>query len=195
MPVLIAPDLALRLDLDAHFKLQEYRSFLRGVPRLVRAHSRRRLAYWGRYILSDIKRHQSVFKYRSRQRTKRIGPRLLNSMWTRRNSNSPVPMQQIGWRLPHGEVMEFGPRKARMWPITPKGFRSDVSHGRSGGGVALRFLRFEVRGKIVYARKVIHEWDRGQLREHVAPALKRHERGFMHDMGSIPKRVIEGKLR
>lgn len=165
--------------------------FYRRVPRLVRAHSRRRLFYWGRYLVKDIRKHSGVFKYKG-GRGGRSAP-LINSMWTERGKGKEIK-QSIGWGVAHGEVMEFGPRTAKSWIIAPRGFRSDVTHGRSGGGVALKMLRFKWHGKITYARQVTHVWDDGQKRPHVEPALKRHERNMMHDLSTIPKRVMEGKL-
>jgi hypothetical protein len=103
----------------------------------------------------------------------------------------------MGWGVPHGEVMEFGPRRMKRWLIVPKGFRSDISGagGRSGGGQALKFLRFKAGGKIRYTKWVEHVWDDGQKREHFKPHMEKHERGFFQDIGSIPQRVLEGKLR
>ena len=179
--------------LQATFDLQPMQTRMRGVPRLVRAHVRRRLSYWGRYHIKDIRKHSNVFKYSQGKRGNPGEPHLVNSLWTRRGKGRD-PIQHIGWGVPWGEVLEFGPRRKFVWPIFPKGFRSDKSQGRSGGGVALKFLRFEWKGKIVYSKGVIHRWKKGELRPHVEPSLKRHERGFHADMGSITQRVIEGKL-
>ncbi len=170
---------------------------MRRTSRLVRAHARRRLSYWGRYLIKDIRKRGSVFKYREGKGRKRGGGgSLLASLRTHRVTGRRDPQQVITWGVPHGEVMEHGPRKAKRWLIVPKGFRSDYAGagGRSGGGRALKFLRFKWHGKIKYARFVEHVWTPAELRPHIAPALKRHQRGFMADIGSIPKRVLEGKL-
>lgn len=167
--------------------MQHYRR----VPRLVRAHGRRRLSYWGRYMVKDIRRHSRVFKYRNGGAT----GKLIASMWTRRAAgHRGDPMQHVGWGVSHGEIMEYGPRRKFVWDIVPKGFRSDITHGRSGGGVALKRLRFMSNGKIRYARKVTRRWKNKELRQHIAPSLKRIEKGFMQDCGSIAQRVIEGRL-
>lgn len=186
--------------ITATFDLKPIHTRLRGVPRLVRAHCRRRLSYWGRYFIADIRKHGSAFKHAVRRARKtkftaapvRKG-RLLASLWTRRVKERD-PKQLIGWGVPYGEVLEFGPRGAKTWTIRPKGFRSDIT-SRGGGKTGLKFLRFQWRGKICYARQVTHVWTKDQLRPHVAPAFERHEKNFMADIGSIPKRVIEGKLR
>lgn len=164
----------------------------RGTRRLVKAHTRRRLSYWGRQHIKYIRGHRSVFKYKEGRQGRTSAP-LLNSMWTKRKK-SREPTQLIGWGLPHGEVLEFGPKRVFTWEIVPKGFRSDISFGAGKRGVALKFLRFKVGGKIRYAKKVVHRWTTAELRPHVEPSLIRHERGFLQDMGSITKRVIEGRL-
>ncbi len=180
--------------IEAVWHLTGYRAHLRRVPRLTRAHARRRMSYWGRIIITDIRRHASVFKYKGGRSRK--GARLINSMWTKRGKPARHEvMQHVGWGVPHGEVLEFGPRRKMTWVITPKGFRSDKSHGRSGGGVALRALRFKWRGKITYMRRVKHRWSIKESRVHVEPALKRNERKFQEDMGSILQRVVQGELR
>lgn len=175
--------------LSATFDLKPLETHMRGVPRLVRKHTRQRLSYWGRRHVADIRKHNSVFKYREGGAT----GKLIASMWTRR-AKSGGSKQLIGWGVPYGEVMEFGPRRKFVWDIFPTGFRSDITHGRSGGGVALKMLQFQWHGKICYAKKVTHRWTTKELRPHVGPSLDRLNREFMIDMGSIPQRVIEGEL-
>jgi hypothetical protein len=101
----------------------------------------------------------------------------------------------MGWAVPYGYVLEWGPYKKRVWYIKPKGFRSEVNLGRSGGGQALSFLRFEYKGKIVFARKVKHTWTRAQLRPHFEPWMNHYQRRILADIGDIPRQVIEGEIR
>lgn len=167
------------------------RRFRAATP-LVRAHTRRRLSYWGRQIIKYIRRDHKLFRYANGGAT----GKLKASLRTRRGrSIGGDIVQEMSWGVPYGEVLEFGPRRKFTWKIRPKGFRSDVTHGRSGGGVALKFLRFQVGAKIVYAKEVKHVWTTSQLRPHFEPHMKKHERGFLDDMGSITQRVLEGRLR
>jgi len=180
-----------RVQAKIHDK--EFRKKLRTSSAVVKGHVARRLSYWGRYIIKSIKGDHSIFKYKEgRSRRRGGGGSLTGGLWTNRTQGKLE--QLMGWNVAHGEVMEFGPRFAKEWFITPKGFRSDVT-SRGGGKTGLKFLRFKSRGKIRYAQIVKHVWDDGQKREHFKPHMKKAERGFFQDIGSIPKRVLEGKLR
>lgn len=120
---------------------------------------------------------------------------LQRSTWTKRKSGTGEAVQEMGWGAggEHGPIMEWGTKKTE-WPITPRGFRSDVKLGRSGGRQALRFLRFQVGNKIVYAKKVIHTWTKAQLRPHFGPVLDLYEPIIMRTMANIPIKAIEGRL-
>jgi hypothetical protein len=175
---------------------EAFRRHLRRSYGVIIAHTRRRLSYWGRYIIKSIRRDRSLFKYKEGRRRRRGGSgTLAGSLWTKRVQGKTE--QVMGWGVPHGEVMEFGPRRLKRWPIVPRGYRSDVAGagGRSGGGQKLKFLRFKVGGKWRYARWVEHVWTDDQKRPHFGPHMRKHERGFLQDVGSIPYRVLEGKLR
>ena len=159
---------------------------LTGTTRLTRAHTRKRLAFWGRRLVSSIRGDSGLF-------TSDHGV-LKASLWTERSKDSAEPAQEIGWGVPYGEVLEWGPARAREWKIRPRGFRSDVTHGRSGGGKALARLRFVAKGKVVYAREVTHRWTEAERRPHFAPWLDHITRFFLDDMLSINARVIAGEL-
>lgn len=182
------------LTITGKWEADHLRRFLRRAPRIIRGHQRRRLSYWGRYIIASIRRDGKIFKYEQGKRKGGKGM-LKASLWTERNRKSQQPSQLLGWGVPWGEVMEFGPARKSSWKIRPSGFRSDVGLGRSGAGRALRFLRYEQHGEIKYAREVTHVWTDSQRRPHFEKHLKRHDRGFRQDMDSIPVRVFEGKLR
>jgi hypothetical protein len=183
------------MTITGKWRADHLRRFLRRAPRIIRGHQRRRLAYWGRYIINSIRRDGKLFKYEQRQRGGRRKGMLKASLWTERNRNSREPSQLLGWGVPWGEVMEFGPARKSSWKIRPSGFRSDATLGRSGAGKALKFLRYEQHGVIKYAREVTHVWTDSQKRPHFAKHLKRHDRGFRQDIESLPTRVFEGKLR
>jgi hypothetical protein len=176
--------------LVATFDLKPWERAMKGAPRLIRAHTRRRLSYWGQRHKSDIKRHSNVFRYREGGAT----GKLLASIWTERakGGHRHHIAQHLGWGVPYGEVMEFGPSRSFTWEIVPTGFSSA---GRSGGATGLRFLRFQSKGKIHFAKKVIHRWTPRELRLHVLPSMKRLSREYYKDMSTISQRVIEGELR
>jgi hypothetical protein len=154
--------------------------------KLIRVHTRRALGKWGRRIITDIRRDEELFSNET--------GRLKASLWTKRGKD-PVPVQEMGWAVPYGEVLEFGPKRKKTWVIRPKGFRSDVNLGRSGAGQSLKALRFESKGRIVYARKVTHRWTSAELRPHFRPWMDHWRRHILQDLQSIQGRVLEGDLR
>jgi hypothetical protein len=160
------------------------RSFRRD-RKLIRVHTRRALSKRARRIISDIRRDEELFSNES--------GRLKASLWTKRAKGTEI-VQEMGWAVPYGEVLEFGPRHKREWKIRPRGFRSDVTLGRSGGGQALKALRFKSKGKIVYARVVTHRWTSDQLRPHFGPWLDHWRRHILAELATIQQRVIEGEL-
>jgi hypothetical protein len=99
----------------------------------------------------------------------------------------------MGWAVPYGYVLEWGPATKRSWVIKPKGFRS-TTLGRSGGGQALTALRWRAGGEWKYARQVVHKWTVGSLRPHFEPWIDHHQRHMLQDLGDVPHRVLEGEL-
>ena len=162
---------------------RELRHHWSRAPRLIKAHSAKRLDYWGRRIISSIKTDSSLFT--------RDRGRLKNSLWTHRRRGELV--QEMGWAVPYGYVLEWGPSTKRTWVIKPKGFRSDAP-GRSGGGRALTALRWKAGGEWKYARQVTHRWTVGSLRPHFEPWIDHHKRHMLQDLGDVPHRVLEGEL-
>jgi hypothetical protein len=175
----------IRLGID--YKTEKLERHLRHVSRVTAGHVRRRLKYWSDRIISTVRSNYTVFDNET--------GKLKQSLWTSPVRGVREPTQELGWAVPYGYVLEFGPVRKRTWVIKPKGFRSDIGTGRSGGGRSLRFLRFEAGGKIVYAREVRRVWNDSQKRPHFIPAFEKHERAYYKDLASIPIKVMSGELR
>lgn len=178
--------------------VDEVKQELERVPRIIRGHVARRIHKYSNDIIANIRADHKLFKYKNADATYNRG-KLKQSLWTDKleTSDDDLQVQQIGWAVPYGDVLEYGPMYKKQWEIKPKGFRSDVGGAkwRSGGMQALRFLRFNVGGKIVYARKVTHKWTKKELRPHVKPHVEKLEKKILKDLQSIPAKVFEGKLR
>ena len=136
--------------------------------------AKRVLRYWGDQIRSGIRRDRSLFRYRIapiRGGGRRRGM-LKQSLFRSRPREMPGHVVQVdlGWGVPYGPVLEWGPERAKVWTIKPVGFRAGVTLGRSGAAQAIKFLRFRgAGGGIVYARQVTHKWKQNQLRPHFEP--------------------------
>jgi len=169
--------------------VREFSRRLQRADKVARAHVRQRQVFWGNRVIRDIRGDHQLF-------SNEIG-RLKQSLYTRRKRGQKAgeSVQELGWRVPYGDVVEFGPARAREWEIRPRGFRSDISHGRSGGGVALTFLRFVSKGKVVYAKKVKHIWTEKERRPHFEPWIDHFRRFYLEDMATIVPRVLRGELR
>jgi len=190
--------LALHTDLRG---TKEFERSLERVPRLIRGHVARRLKYHCERIIIAIKEDDTLFKYTQRGggRSQATG-QLKQSLWTAKGTSamgSGVQVQLIGWAVPYGDVLEWGPMYKRTWEIKPKGFRSDVGgrKWRSGGYQALQFLSFQVGNKVVFARKVTHRWTEKERRPHVTPHVEKLEKRILKDLNTIPSKVFSGELR
>jgi len=172
--------------------IQELTAHYRRVPRIVRKAVASSLSHWGRKIVSSIKRDTGLFNNDPHP----DAGHLQRSLWTARKKGTGEAVQELGWggrAVNYGPLLEWGTKK-KSWDITPRGFRSDITFGRSGGKVALKFLQFQIGGKIFYARKVVHNWTTAQLRPHFGPWVDHWHRHIIQDLHNIPVRALEGSL-
>jgi hypothetical protein len=169
-------------------RVRGVRAFVRSLERadkVARAHIRQRQTFWGNRVIRDIRGDHQLFSNEH--------GRLKQSLYTRRKRGQKPgeSVQELGWRVPYGEVVEFGPARAREWKIRPRGFRSDAK----GAGKALTHLRFVVKGKVIYAKEVTHRWTEKERRPHFEPWIDHVRRFYLDDMVSILPRVLKGELR
>jgi hypothetical protein len=188
--------LSLRVDFSEKDRAK-LRKNLERVARVVKRHASRRLHLHCNTIIKNIRNDHTLFKYKDAEVDYNRG-KLKESLWTEKadTSTKAVAVQQIGWAVPYGDVLEWGPVLKKTWEIKPKGFRSDVGgkKWRSGGQQALQFLRFKYKGSIVYSRGVTHKWTEAEKRPHVTPHVEQMEAIILEDLESIPSKVFSGEL-
>lgn len=100
-------------------------------------------------------------------------PKLQRTMTVGRIQKRGAQLEMdIGWGVPYGRVLEFGPLRRRIWTIKPK--RGKV-------------LRFKAGGGIVFARSVTRVWEKSQLRPHVGPTIFRLRNRLIRILGKPPE--------
>lgn len=165
-----------------------------------RAHKRAAIAtkryieYYGDKIVSSIRRDRHLFTYKEKPIggsfgvTRRQGA-LKRSLWAGKVvADKGALVQELGWGVPYGPYLEWGPERAKAWTIRPKGFR--VVSPRSGGAVGLKYLRFKAKGKIVYAREARHRWKQSELRPHYGPAVEHWEKFLLRSLANVPGEAL-----
>lgn len=157
------------MRITAKFDLSSLRSRFRGCPRVARRRLRTVLPKHGKAILGSIRRSKSIF---DRTNTHKDSPSLQRSLWASQKNTSNELVQEMGWGVPYGPVLEHGPRKRRWIIPGPVGFAV-------GGGVQ-------------WASEVERVWTNDQKREHFGPAMEKQEPKFHRDAERALVESIEG---
>lgn len=81
----------------------------------------------------------------------------------------------MGWGVPYGKTVEFGPRK-KTWKIRARFAKA---------------LRFQAGGGIVFAKEVTHRWTPAEQRPHFAPTIKRLAPRIRKTLGIIVRETMK----